>query len=290
MGQRMQYFIKTDKGMLGYHNQWSYGGIPVVRLIQLAEHQQLLMNDELYSSLVKGREEEMIRFHLAANFQERSEATIHVLGQSEIQHPHYDWLDNNDGILVIDLRNNGFRYCLIDLKNYRIMNAIDYMLEYEIEYDEVLSYADYLIEHSESLLTLKEEDLEDVYPELAWEIKNYKQSLQMEKITDKIEKWVDENRIEFAVAYNYLTNHFYYRSGIPLSYFDERSPEGKAFKSIGLDLTDALSKTTFIFIDKEGKVRIETTDNTLLFYMPTIVGLIKENYSILERELLITAA
>lgn len=161
MGQRFQIFIKTDNRMYGYHLQWCWGEHSIIRGYQLLDYFKHNLKYEFAPHKLNRRYGDVndlfkslcgyntkLRSYVKAcdlvddfrtydyenqRYKDDYEEAYLKFEQTPVNH-----YDNNDGILVIDARNNKLKYC------YYVDCIYDYVNDECIDEEVVLTAREYL--------------------------------------------------------------------------------------------------------------------------------------------------
>ncbi len=137
MGQRSQIYIHfnvgDNEGMVARYFQWNYGERMISRARSIME---LLKDQYLEYKHTFGSEEYILKLNrfCDVNFDMRDMAvSTDILEECRNFHGNFDadsvfGQDNNDGQLLIDVTDDGIKYCFIDyFTNPEPMNAEQYM-------------------------------------------------------------------------------------------------------------------------------------------------------------------
>lgn len=117
MGQRHQVYAITNQGKFAWHCQWSYGTLPLHAVKRILVYNQnthefgKLSQDKDYSINVKVAIHNLLSTDheqgFIGNYHDESDHLI----QNDVFHP--EWGDNNDGITILDLREEIPKYCFM---------------------------------------------------------------------------------------------------------------------------------------------------------------------------------
>lgn len=180
MGQRFQaHYIMLERQenskvlvrKQAYHLQWCFGEYTIVRLEQVLNYMDKYLDNEyapfhgiIYPPLEEGLKIlqcltsiNMITGSYVNAIEEEEDVSLNPLNG-----------DNNDGIFIIDLRENKPRYALFNYK-FELVTPTEYMSDYkEMSEDENLILD--LIEKISKYETISEEELRELYPEMYKEL------------------------------------------------------------------------------------------------------------------------
>lgn len=165
MGQRFQVFIKTDFRLYGYHLQWSWGEHSIIRGYQLIDYFKNNLGykysefnsesrknetNELFKGLIGYNTilrsyvtpQDLVNDFRDYNCEEKKYTSDYEDSYLKFEKEPINTYDNNDGVLVIDVRNNKLKYCYYYDNNYSyssceteksILTAREYLALYRKE-------------------------------------------------------------------------------------------------------------------------------------------------------------
>ena len=175
MGRRFQtYYIydgETEDKKIGFHMQVCCGDDTICLLEQVLSFFKKHMQYS-YNSLSKPQydfDNKIIKLLDSLNNVIPKNGVF--LNTKKLSDPCIDPLkvDNNDGIFIVDLRNNKIKYCLMNYE-FKIVTPSEYFKIYEHEYtekDEILKEIPSLIENIEKFETITLNELNGIYPTIA---------------------------------------------------------------------------------------------------------------------------
>ena len=136
MGQRFQCYIIGDKKRVGYHNQWSYGTLPIKALYRLIKFDKETDQYNKLKTVIDGNsfgaDTTLIENLLSCDYQSGYYHKYHDITGECSNNPELG--DNNDGFLTLDLRGKMPKYCFMFLeysdgnnKPHRPLSAREYL-------------------------------------------------------------------------------------------------------------------------------------------------------------------
>lgn len=186
MGQRSQIYIRynveNNKGLIARYYSWNYGERMISRARGIIE---ALTNEFLQHKFMWSQETYLTKLKRICdiNWDMRD-----IVMSSDILKEVQDYWDcdcnyifnqdNNDGQLLIDVTNEGIKYCFISYDDTKPMNCKQYLI-----WDNRMSEDDYQIEENQFLKPFDEETIQYILENINY-INNNAQLMTQEEVDD----------------------------------------------------------------------------------------------------------